>query len=132
MLRIYLPSSTDLKLCSDVPIVNFVDTWTFVTIFTSRHLSPNIWVLAKGSKMICQPLEHLLGGSRHMGLGIWVFPMSNLNFMCLVLLDPGPKTSDPYCMSRFLKNVYAFTIKNQNITIRFNRAVATETAYIYN
>ena len=43
MLRIYLPSSTDLKLCSDVPIVDFVDTWTFVTIFTSRHLGPNIW-----------------------------------------------------------------------------------------
>ena len=38
MLRIYLPSSTDLKLCSDVPIVNFVNTWTFITVFTSRYL----------------------------------------------------------------------------------------------
>ena len=101
MLRIYLPSSTDLKLCSDVPIVNFVDTWTFVTIFTSRHLSPNIWVLAKGSKMICQPLEHLLGPrSSHMGLGIWVFTMSNLIFMLLVLLDPEPKTQDPNCRTQ--------------------------------
>ena len=33
MLRIYLPSSTDLKLCSDVPIVDCVDTWSFVTVF---------------------------------------------------------------------------------------------------
>ena len=86
----------DLKLCSDVPIVNFVDTWTFVTVFTSRHLGRNIWVLANGSKMICQPLEHLLGpGSSHMGLGIWVFQMSDLIFMCLVLLDLEPKTQDP-------------------------------------
>ena len=63
MLRIYLPLSTDLKLCSNVPTptVNFVDTWTFVTVFTSRHLGPNIWVLANGSKIICQPLGHLLG-----------------------------------------------------------------------
>ena len=61
MLRIYLPSSMDLKLCADVPTVDFVNTWTFVTIFTSRHLGPNIWVLANGSKMICQPLGHLLG-----------------------------------------------------------------------
>ena len=56
MLWIYPPSSTDLKLYSDVPTVDFVDTWTFVTVFTSRHLGPNIWVLANGSKMICQPL----------------------------------------------------------------------------
>ena len=35
MLRIYLLSSMDLKLCSDVPIV--------VTVFTSWHLGPNIW-----------------------------------------------------------------------------------------
>ena len=61
MLRIYLPSSTDLKLCSDVIIVDFVDTWTFVTEFMSRHLGLNIWVLANGSKIICQPLGHLLG-----------------------------------------------------------------------
>ena len=46
MLRIYLPSSMDLKLCADLPTVDFVNTWTFVTIFTSRHLGPNIWVLA--------------------------------------------------------------------------------------
>ena len=46
MLRIYLPSSMDLKLCSNVLIVNFVDTWTFVTIFTSSYLGSNIWVLA--------------------------------------------------------------------------------------
>ena len=39
MLRIYLHSSTNLKLCSDVPIVDFVDTWT------SRYLGSNIWVL---------------------------------------------------------------------------------------
>ena len=45
MLRIYLPSSTDLKLCSDVPTVDFVNKWTFVTIFTSRYLGSNIWVL---------------------------------------------------------------------------------------
>ena len=56
MLRIYLPSSTDLKLCSDVPTVDFVDTWTFVTGFTSRYLGPNIWVLANKSKMICHQL----------------------------------------------------------------------------
>ena len=56
MLRIYLPSSTDLKLCSDVPIVDCVDTWTFVTGFTSRYLGPNIWVLANKSKMICHQL----------------------------------------------------------------------------
>ena len=43
MLWIYLPSSTDLKLCSDVPIIHFVNTWTFLTVFTSRHLGPNIW-----------------------------------------------------------------------------------------
>ena len=86
MLRIYLPSSTSLKLCSDIPTVDFVDTRTFVTVFMSRHLGPNIWVLANGSKIICQPLGHLLGpGSSHMGLGIWVFPMSDLIFMYLVL-----------------------------------------------
>ena len=85
MLRIYLPSSTDLKLCSDVAIVDFVDTWTFVAVFTSRHLGPNIWVLANGSKIICQPLGHLLGpGSSHMGPLIWVWPMSDLIFMYLV------------------------------------------------
>ena len=49
-----LDVNTDLKLCSDVAIVDFVDTWTFVAVFTSRHLGPNIWVLANGSKMICQ------------------------------------------------------------------------------
>ena len=61
MLQIYLPLSMDLKLCSNVPTVNFVDTWTFVTVFTSRYLSLIIWVLANGSKIICQPLGHLLG-----------------------------------------------------------------------
>ena len=45
MLRIYLPSSTDLKLCSDVPTVDSINKWTFVTIFTSRYLGSNIWVL---------------------------------------------------------------------------------------
>ena len=34
-------------------------------------------------------------GSSHMGPGIWVCPMSNLIFMCLVLWDPRPKTQDP-------------------------------------
>ena len=65
--------------------------------------------------MICQPLEHLLGpGSSHMGLGIWVFTMSNLIFMLLVLLDPEPKTQDPNCRTQDLNpktqipaNVYA-------------------------
>ena len=28
---------------SELPIVDFINTWTFVTVFTSRHLSPNIW-----------------------------------------------------------------------------------------
>ena len=97
MLRIYLPSSTDLKQCSDVPISDFVDTRTFVTKSMSRHLGPNI----------CQPLEHLLGGSRHMGLGIWVFPISNLIFMLLVLLDPGPKTQDPNPKTQIPANVYS-------------------------
>ena len=69
MLQIYLPSSTDLKLCSDVPTVDFVDTWTFVTIFMSRYLGPNIWVLANRSKMICQPLGHLLGPVKCLHLG---------------------------------------------------------------
>ena len=108
MLQIYLPSSMDLKLCSYVPTVDFIDTLTFVTVFTSRHLGPNIWVLANGSKMICQPLAHLLGpGSSHMGLGIWVFPMSNLIFMLLVSLDPGPKTQDPNPKTQIPANVYA-------------------------
>ena len=35
-----------------------------------------------------------------MGLGKWVFPMSNLIFMLLVLLDPGPKTQDPNCRTQ--------------------------------
>ena len=53
----------------------------------------NLWDTANWSKIICQPLGQLLGpGSCHMGLGIWVFPMSDLIFMCLVLLEPGPKT----------------------------------------
>ena len=49
-----------------------------------------------------------------MGLGIWVFPISNLIFMLLVLLDPGPKTQDPNCRTQYLNpktqipaNVYA-------------------------
>ena len=69
MLWIYLPSSTDLKLCSDVPTVNFVDTWTFVTVFMSRYLGPNIWVLANRSKMICQPLGHFRAA--HFYLAFW-------------------------------------------------------------
>ena len=32
--------SQDLKLCSDVPTVNFIGTWTFITV--SRHLGPSI------------------------------------------------------------------------------------------
>ena len=44
MLRIYLPSSTDLKLCSDVPTVDFINKWTFVT-----YLHPGTWVLTSGS-----------------------------------------------------------------------------------
>ena len=107
MLQIYLPSSTDLKLYSDVPIITH-DTWTIVTIFMSRHLGPNFWVLANGSKIIYQPLRHLLGpGSSHMGPLIWVWPMSNLIFMCLVSWDPGPKSQDPDCRSRDPANVYA-------------------------
>ena len=47
MLWIYLPSSTDLKLCSNVPIIHFVNTWTFLTVFTSRNLGPNIWERSK-------------------------------------------------------------------------------------
>ena len=76
MLRIYLPSSMDLKLCFDVLTVDFVDTWTFVTVFTSRHLGPNIWVLANGSKMIYQPLGHLLGP------GSWVQSQGSTFFLC--------------------------------------------------
>ena len=52
----------------------------------SPYLRPGTWVLANGSKMICQPLGHLLGpGSSHTGLGIWAFSMSDLIFMYLVL-----------------------------------------------
>ena len=91
MLRIYLPSSTDLKLCSDVPIIDFVNTWTFIChrIYVSNpYLRPGTWVLTSGSlqmglkwfvnlwdtgnwsKMICQPLGHLLGpGSRVQSYG---------------------------------------------------------------
>ena len=36
MLRIYLPLSTNFKLCSDGPIGNCVDTWTFVTRFETN------------------------------------------------------------------------------------------------
>ena len=101
MLRIYLPSSTDLKLCSNVPIIDFVDTWTFIChrIYVSNpYLRPGTWVLTSGSlqmglkwfvnlwdtgnwsKMICQPLGHLLGpGSRVPG------PGSRTQ-------DPGPRT----------------------------------------
>ena len=73
MLWIYLPLSTDLKLCSDVPTVDFVDTWTFITIFTSRHLGPSIWVPSFGS-LDCGS-QHL--GPEHskpesLGLGTWV------------------------------------------------------------
>ena len=89
MLRIYLPSSTDLKQCSDVPTVNFVDTWTFTTIFRSRHLGPNIWVLANGSKKIW------------LGINLWntywvlgLLPRYNLIFNHLDFWDPDPGTRD--------------------------------------
>ena len=53
---------------------------------TSSTHGHYIWILANGSEMICQPLGHLLGPrSSHMGLGIWIFPMSDLIFMYLVL-----------------------------------------------
>ena len=94
MLRIYLPKSTDLKLCSDVP------TWTFVTIFKSRHLDPNNWVLANGSKTIYQTLGHLLGpGSRVLGLE----PRFNLIFMHLDFWDPGPGLRT--CSFGFLRHI---------------------------
>ena len=78
-------------------IWNYAPMYLSSTSSTHGHLwpylRPGTWVLANGSKMICQPLGHLLGpGSSHTGLGIWVFPMSDLIFMCLVLLEPGPKT----------------------------------------
>ena len=91
MLRIYLPSSTNFKLCSDVPTVDCIDTWTFITIIcpgtwvlTSGSLQMglkwfvNLWDTGNWSKMICQPLGHLLGP------GSWVS-------------DPGPGTQDPVC-----------------------------------
>ena len=83
-----LEVNTDLKLCSHVPIVDFFNTWTFVTVFTSRHLGPNIWVLANGSKMICQPLGHLLGP------GYWVQSQGSTSFLCILIfgtqiLGPG-------------------------------------------
>ena len=79
----------DFKLCSDVPTVNFANTWTFVTIFMSRHLGPNIWVLANGSKMICQPLGHLLGPRSRV---LTPEPRFNLVFMHLDFWDPDPGT----------------------------------------
>ena len=96
----------DMKLCSNVPTVDFVDTWTFVTIFKSRHLDPNNWVLANGSIMIYQPLGHLLGpGSR-----VWC--QGSTLFLCNLIFGPhipgpvnlwdtywvlglGPRTQDP-------------------------------------
>ena len=131
MLRIYLPSSTDLKLCSDVPIVDFVDTWTFVTKSMSRNLGPNIWVLANGSKIICQPLGHLLGpGSCHMGLLIWVWPMSNLIFMCLVSWDPRPKTQDPNPKTQIVGPGTRQTYMLQNTLIIINFSHQRPKVYI--
>ena len=77
----------DLKLCSHLPTVNFVDTWTFITIFTSRsrHSGPNIWVLANGSKKIW------------LGINLWntywvlgLLPRYNLIFNHLDFWDPDP------------------------------------------
>ena len=86
MLRIYLPSYNGFDAPMYLSLTSSTHGHSFVTVFTSRHLGPNIWVLANGSKMICQPLGHLLGpGSSHTGLGIWVFSMSDLIFMYLVL-----------------------------------------------
>ena len=81
----------DLKLCSNLPTVNFIDTWTFVTIFTSRsrHSGPNIWVLANGSKKIW------------LGINLWntywvlgLLPRYNLIFNHLDFWDPDPGTRD--------------------------------------
>ena len=51
----------------------------FKSVFTSRHLGPNIWVLANGSKMICQPLGQLLGP------GSWVQSQGSTSFLCILI-----------------------------------------------
>ena len=64
-------------------------------------MGPVRWVWEYGSNPMGPVLTWVWAyGSSHMGLGIWVFPMSNLILMLLVLLDPGPKTQDPNCRTQ--------------------------------
>ena len=59
---------------------------SFVTVFTSRHLGPNIWVLANGSKMICQPLGLIRDKVYHLDFRLVPF-LSVAHFIdCLLLL----------------------------------------------
>ena len=109
MVCIYLPQSTDLKLYSDVPTVDFVDTWTFVTVFTSRDLGANIWVLANGSKMICQPLGLIrdkvyhLDQSHFCQLLIFVgCSFLSITHYCWLLICVG-------CSCQFVSNHYKWT-----------------------
>ena len=94
MLRIYLPSSTDLELCSDVPTVDFVDTWTFVTVFKSRYiLVSSDLLMARG---IWDPsFWSRDGGSQHLG------PKSS-----------GPSTQDP----SFGSQVFGSLISMRHLT----------------
>ena len=104
----------DLKLCSDVPTVNFVDTWTFVIApyLPPGTWSPNIWDLANGCKLICQPLGDLLGPvSRVLG----PVPRFNLVFMHHDFWDPDPGTRDPDC--RLAPNMRYFLTKMTVIVI---------------
>ena len=93
MLRIYLPSSTDLKLCSDVPTINFVDTWTFVTIFTSRYLGPNIWVLADCG-LVSNIFKNVLIGMKMPG---WKCEDENAGMKMLGMKKPGDESEKIKC-----------------------------------
>ena len=59
----------------------------------SPYLRPGTWFLTSGSlHMGLKWFVNLWDNYWVPGPVIWVFPMSDLIFMCLVLLEPGPKT----------------------------------------
>ena len=61
MHRIYLPLSTDLKLCSESELLMYLQSTSLTHGHSSPYLRPVTWVHTNGSKMICQPLGRLLG-----------------------------------------------------------------------
>ena len=94
---------------------------------SSTYMGPGIWVCAYGSGHMGLGIWVQSYGSRHMGL-----PNVQPDFDAPCFIGPGTQDLGPILYVPVPGKRICFHHQIQNITIRFNRAVATETAYIYN